>query len=75
MEKTVESFICDGCEKELIQDTPYPHRWGLTLGNSDFNRNSGSMTYSVMDYAILQHNKHFCNLKCLKEWVDKQECS
>lgn len=70
MNKTVESIICDACQKELIQHTSMPAKYGLVLSSQDFNRNKSGFEYSVGVSPPIDHTHHFCNKVCLRAWLD-----
>ncbi len=69
-DKTERSIICDGCGTQLVVFTDYPHRWGLTLASEDFNILDSNMVYAICCEPELEQSKHFCNIKCLKIWID-----
>ena len=66
-----ESIICDNCGEERITDTQYPHTFTLQLSVIDTNRNSSSSQYMVYQYPPIEGLKHFCDEKCLSEWLNK----
>ena len=66
-----ESILCDCCGKERITDTKYPHTFTLELSIIDTNRNTSNTTYSVHMEPAFKGTKHFCNKKCLGEWLLK----
>lgn len=66
-----KSITCDNCGKELITDTPYPHKFALELRVIDTNRNTSGMRYAVAMLPPFDGNKHFCSKKCLGEWCSK----
>lgn len=70
MTKT-ESIKCDNCGKELICDTQYPHVYALELKAIDVNRNSIGSVFLVHLSPPIDKTKHFCNKKCLREFLDK----
>jgi hypothetical protein len=65
-----ESIICDNCGKELICDTQYPHAYALELSAIDVNRNSGGSQYCVCVHPPIDGTKHFCNKKCLCDYLN-----
>jgi len=71
MRTTTESIRCDGCEKELIQDTGYPAVYALQLSAIDVNRSTSSFQYSVICHPPIKKSHHFCNFICLHEWAGK----
>jgi hypothetical protein len=68
-DKTTRSITCDGCSKELIKDSSYPNNYILELKSKDVAVNSTGLTYAVMMYPKISSTKHFCNTKCLGEWL------
>jgi hypothetical protein len=68
-DKTIESIICDGCGKELITKSSYPSVYALVLGYTNVNRNTTGFEYAVMVYPPIDGTKHFCDTKCLSEWI------
>lgn len=70
MTKT-ESIKCDNCGKELICDTQYPHVYALELKAIDVNKRSGGGIYAVVVRPPIDETKHFCNKKCLREFLDE----
>lgn len=67
-----ESIICDNCGQERITDTPYPHTFTLQLSVIDTNRNSSNSQYMVHQIPPFEGIKHFCDEKCLLEWVNNK---
>ena len=67
--KTVRSIICDHCDRELVEDTPYPARYSLELMAVNTNINTSGSEYAVCVYPPIKGIKHFCDFKCLNEWV------
>jgi len=70
MNKTVESIICDGCYKELIQYSSSPAKYGLVLSSQDFNRNNTGLVYSIVVLPPIERKLHFCDKVCLRAWLD-----
>lgn len=66
-----ESIICDNCGEERITDTNYPHTFTLRLSVIDTNRSSSQIQYLVNMKPQFEGIKHFCNTKCLSEWLRK----
>jgi hypothetical protein len=67
-----ESIICDNCGEERITDNPYPHTFTLQLSLIDTNSNSNSSQYMVYQIPPFDGLKHFCDKKCLSEWLNKK---
>lgn len=73
MDKTKQSIVCDGCDKQLIELTACPHKYYLALVNQDGARHSeGSPIYSIAQRPRLEGARHFCDLKCLTIWLIAQ---
>ena len=66
-----ESIICDNCGEERITDNPYPHTFTLELSVIDTNRNSSGSQYAAHQIPPFEGLKHFCDKKCLAEWLNK----
>ena len=67
---TIESIKCDNCGKELICDTSYPHVYALELRAIDVSRRTESgMFFAVVVRPPIDGTKHFCNKKCLAEYL------
>ena len=66
-----ECIICDNCGEERITDNPYPHTFTLELSVIDTNRNSSGSQYAVHLIPPFEGLKHFCDKKCLAEWLNK----
>ena len=73
MLKVTKSMICDNCEKELITESAYPHKFTLELSVIDTNVNTSGMTYCVHMEPPFQGKKHFCNSECLSEYFNKDK--
>jgi len=72
-DKTKRSIICDNCGEELIVDSQYPHKFVLQLKSIDTGINTSGCTYAVAMYPPLNQTQHFCNFKCLKNWIEERE--
>ena len=72
-DKTIKSIICDSCEVELLEDTPYPAKYAIELSNINVNTNSSGISYSVVVRPLLEDTLHFCGFACLKEWMEKKD--
>ena len=71
-DKTMRSITCDSCDKELIVDSSYPHDWGIEVAPKDFGTNSSGMVYACICHPPIDRKHHFCGLKCLAQWAEKQ---
>ena len=64
-----KSITCDECGKELIEDSQYPHKYGLRLTAIDHGINTSGATYAVHVSPPIDRLKDFCGLPCLASWV------
>ena len=64
-----EVLACDACEENLIINTSYPANYSLELNVIDTNRNTTGVVYAVNIIPPFNETKHFCNLRCLANWV------
>ena len=69
MEDAKITFKCDECDRQLNQESPYPHSYGLVLSCMDFNSNRTGIEYAVQLSPVLDRDYHFCNVTCLGKWV------
>lgn len=65
------SITCDCCGGELITNTSTPHKWTLELRAIDTNVNTTGLQYCVHLPSPIPEPLHFCNKKCLSEWLEK----
>lgn len=70
---TVKKLICDSCGAELITHSPYPAQYSLALDAINTNVNDGGGVYCVMVHPPIDGTKHFCNKKCLRNWLEKEQ--
>lgn len=68
--KTI-NIKCDGCENDLIVNIRHPV-YRLKLTSIDTAINNGGPTLDVLILDPLKEDKHFCNFKCLKKWIEKK---
>lgn len=66
-----ESILCDNCGEELITNSSYPHKYSLELSVIDTNRNTSNCQYAVYMTPPFDGLRHFCDKKCLGEWIQK----
>ena len=71
-DKTISSVICDDCQTELIEDSEYPHKFGLQLSVRDYGVNTSGMVYAIALQPPLDRDYHFCGINCLKNWTQRQ---
>lgn len=69
MNNTKESILCDNCGEELITNTPYPANYSLALSAINTNRNNSGTEFAVLIHPPIDDTKHFCDKKCLTEWL------
>lgn len=70
----VVTIVCDGCGGDC---SPYrtssPHEYVVELSLQDIARYDGiSAIYDVAIGPPLDGKKHFCDLECLRAWVEAQ---
>ncbi len=70
-DKSIKSLTCDECEKELIVDSKYPHKYSLKVSAIDTGINTSASTFMVAVYPPIENDLHFCGMKCLKSWASK----
>jgi len=63
-----ESIICDGCGKELISNSAYPHNFNLELSVIDTERTKDGAKYCVAQFPPFEGKRHFCGFDCLIKW-------
>lgn len=63
------STTCDNCET-VIGSTNYSSEYYLTLSNSA-KPYAGGAVYAMAINPPIDSEKHFCNLNCLKLWIEK----
>ena len=73
MDKTQHSIVCDHCERELVEDTSYPHRYALELRSVDYSYNTTGFIYGMVQHPLIDRSYHFCSLVCLWAWSTDQE--
>lgn len=66
---STRSIICDNCGKELVVDSSYPATFSLELKAINTGINTSGYKYAVAVIPPIKSTKHFCGLKCLKEWI------
>lgn len=71
-DKTTRSILCDNCQKELIEYTPYPAIYRLELKAIDTNINTTGASYAMYCDPPIDRTKHFCGFACLSEWMPDQ---
>jgi len=60
-------ILCDHCKRDLTT-TGNSMDYRLLLKSEEISAPSGPVTDMWIEPAI-SRDHHFCNLKCLKEWV------
>lgn len=71
MSKSKESILCDGCGKELITNSMYPHNFNLELKIIDTERQQCGVKYCLAQFPLFEGSKHFCGNECLTKWMQK----
>lgn len=69
----ISKTVCDNCERVLNSFSSYPAEFALRLNTLNVNTNTTGMVYAIHMEPAFKGDKHFCNNKCLKEWIDKNE--
>lgn len=69
MSKTVE-IVCDSCGNDLTQSSNCVD-YRLALVNERVPSVSGVVT-SMGAYPAIKHDAHFCEIACLRDWLDKE---
>lgn len=64
----INSILCDHCEKELIEDTPYPHKFIIEVKCIDVKVNTTGMEYMAM-FPPIAGTLHFCDKQCLRDYL------
>jgi hypothetical protein len=74
MDQTKKSILCDGCQKELVRESKYPHNYGLVLKSVDFELPTpeGLATFTVAMYPKIDRDCHFCGPGCLMSWCREE---
>ncbi len=68
--KTVQTSIkCDGCQKELIEDTMAPAKYALELKSVNVGINTSNMQWANIVYPPIAEPVHFCGYECLNTWL------
>jgi len=70
---TVIKLICDSCNAELITNSSYPAEYSLELKAINTNINTTGMVFGVCVHPPINSTKHFCNKKCLRNWLEKEQ--
>ena len=61
--------FCDECGENLIIDSQYPSHYTLELTVRDTGINTSNIQYAIMQFPPFEGTKHFCNKKCLSNWL------
>lgn len=64
-----ENIVCDKCGSDLSSHETPATEFRLVLDVETIKRNS-EYAYEAMYYPPISGQKHFCDLKCLKDWVN-----
>lgn len=63
-------IVCDNCGEDLLRRNRCPG-FRLVLQSEEIPL-SGNSVYAVNVYPDIDEDKHFCNLKCLSEWMKNE---
>jgi len=66
-------ITCDSCEKDITETESMP-TFRLVLSSEKLPSSSNS-TYAVLVSPPIGHTHYFCNLICLKRWLDARQLS
>jgi hypothetical protein len=66
------SITCDYCKGELVENSAYPHKYALQLKSIDTIASTSGVKFAIMMYPPLDSDKHFCDFKCLKDWLEDE---
>lgn len=69
MSKSVE-IKCDACGNDLTR-TSNCEAYRLVLANENIASRGGVVTAMAM-YPDLNHDHHFCGIRCLDHWTDRR---
>ncbi len=64
------AITCDQCENDLISNTSYPAKYSLELKAINTNINNTGLVFSVIVHPPLDSTKHFCDIVCLKKFLN-----
>lgn len=67
----VREVYCDNCTKDL-RFTGYNSEYRLALVPQPMGHRGGTV-FSMNVPCFIQNDKHFCSIKCLKEWLEDSE--
>lgn len=70
--KKPAQILCDTCNKDLAEESAYPHSYGVTLKPEDFHPAPGTGGFEVLMHPKIDRDYHFCDLFCLAEWAGVQ---
>jgi hypothetical protein len=65
------SITCDHCGCELVVDSSYPYKFSIVLSCINTGINTTGQQYAIHMIPPLTEDKYFCNMNCLKEWINK----
>ena len=66
----IKKISCDNCGKTLSCETMYPHVFALELQSIDVNTRKEGGVYAVVVRPPINGTTHFCNKKCLIDWLN-----
>ena len=67
--KVVTEIFCDQCKKDLLI-SPFSGDYRIILGNESMGSTKG-FSYAIEATKHFDEDKHFCNIKCLKTWINE----
>lgn len=63
----IETYSCDGCKSDLTA-TENTIDYRLVLKQENIP-SVGGITTLLMRHPLIDSDKHFCSMDCLKEWL------
>lgn len=64
------SLKCDHCGKEIVGQAGMPINDHIAIYAENSPTPKSDFTYAVMLYPKLPRKMEFCDLKCLRSWID-----
>lgn len=64
----IETYSCDSCKNDLTEtDNTIDYRLVL---KQERIPSAGGVTTLLMRHPLIDSDKHFCSMDCLKEWIN-----
>lgn len=68
----VNSIKCDQCGKELTVHSDSPSNYGLSLKAENYSINNSGPKKCIHVYPPIGQERNFCDLECLRWWVEDE---